>query len=71
MRYGIVTVLEEIVNMLGNGAKQLWLGTVVVGWWDRQAGIELATRKAYPPRALHCSNRLILPPFPVLQMAHI
>jgi hypothetical protein len=25
------TLLEEIVTILGNGAKQLWLGTVVVG----------------------------------------
>jgi hypothetical protein len=24
-------ILEEIVTILGNGAKQLWLGTVVVG----------------------------------------
>ena len=43
-------MLEKIVALLGDGAKQLWLGTVVVGWWGRQAGIELANRKAYPPR---------------------
>jgi len=30
-RYEIVAVLEKIVAVLGDGAKQLWLGTVVVG----------------------------------------
>ena len=30
-RYEIVIVLEKIVTVLGDSAKQRWLGTVVVG----------------------------------------
>ena len=41
-----MAVLEKIVAVLGDGAKQRWLATVVVGCWGRQAGTELATEIA-------------------------
>ena len=44
-----MSVLEKIASVLGDDDKQLWLGTVVLGWWDRHAGIELANRKVSLP----------------------